>query len=134
MYSGICVSKLVFIYPKWIRKFELREYSRKLDFEWETATEKNIKRLRNDVQASLDFLGIVPPSEISGFRAVAHFQDEENIYFQRLNYKKRHVYENFSENIPDRYFSMRLEDFNQLQKKGEIKLEQVIFLDEENSF
>lgn len=130
MFQDIRVNKIVFVYPKWIRKFELREYARNLEFEWDTATEDDIRYLRNDGRAKLDFLGVIPGIQISSFRAVAHFLDDKNIYFQLLPTKrKKGIQENLNENIPDQYFSCRLSDFNELQKTGGIKIEKIVFLD-----
>lgn len=121
---------IVFKYRKWTRKFELREYARNLEFEWDTATEDDIRYLRNDGRAKLDFLGVIPGIQISSFRAVAHFLDDKNIYFQLLPTKrKKGIQENLNENIPDQYFSCRLSDFNELQKTGGIKIEKIVFLD-----
>ncbi|MEB8400734.1 MULTISPECIES: hypothetical protein [Bacteria] len=129
MFQDIRVNKIVFVYPKWIRKFELREYARNLEFEWDTATEDDIKYLRNDSRAKLDFLGVVPRLQLSAFRAVAHFIDDKNIYFQLLSAKrKKGEQENLDENIPDQYFSISLTDFNKLQKAGDITIEQIVFL------
>ncbi|MBO1095525.1 hypothetical protein FQS90_03035 [Enterococcus casseliflavus] len=129
MFQDILVNKIVFVYPKWIRKFELREYARNLEFEWDTATEDDIKHLRNDSRAKLDFLGVVPRLQLSAFRAVAHFIDDKNIYFQLLSAKrKKGEQENLDENIPDQYFSISLTDFNKLQKAGDITIEQIVFL------
>lgn len=134
MFQDIRVNKIVFEYPKWRRKFELKEYARNLDFEWDTATEEDIKYLRNDSRANLEFLGIVPKHQISSFRAVVHFRDEKNIYFQRLPSKKKNgELENLNENIPDQYFSIKLTDFNELQKNGDVRIEQVVLLDEKDA-
>lgn len=115
MFQDIRVNKIVFVYPKWIRKFELREYARNLEFEWDTATEDDIKHLRNDSRSKLDFLGVVPRLQLSAFRAVAHFIDDKNIYFQLLSAKrKKGEQENLDENIPDQYLSISLTDFNKL--------------------
>ncbi|WP_270276774.1 hypothetical protein [Enterococcus casseliflavus] len=130
MFQDIGVNKIVFKYRKWTRKFELREYARNLEFEWDTATEDDIRYLRNDGRAKLDFLGVIPGIQISSFRAVAHFIDDKNIYFQLLPTKrKKGIQENLNENIPDQYFSCRLSDFNELQKTGGIKIEKILFLD-----
>lgn len=130
MFQDIVVNKIVFKYRKWTRKFELREYARNLEFEWDTATEDDIRYLRNDGRAKLDFLGVIPGIQISSFRAVAHFLDDKNIYFQLLPTKrKKGIQENLNENIPDQYFSCRLSDFNELQKTGGIKIEKIVFLD-----
>lgn len=133
MFQDIRVNKIVFVYPKWIRKFELREYARNLEFEWDTATEDDIKHLRNDSRAKLDFLGVVPRLQLSAFRAVAHFIDDKNIYFQLLSAKrKKGEQENLDENIPDQYFSISLTDFNKLHKAGDITIEQIVFLNRKN--
>lgn len=115
--------------PEVVKSAEVQNISEAV-FKWKSVVqEDDIKYLRNDSIAKLDFLGVVPRLQLSAFRAVAHFIDDKNVYFQLLSAKrKKGEQENLNENIPDQYFSISLTDFNKLQKAGDITIEQIVFL------